>query len=451
MKSAPSVESLFQTLKAENEPWLDGVIVTLPIFERLSENNSTILYGEPGSGKTAARLELTKHQKKLFVVLWTPEPLEEPAIGTELAHQAVQQVLGVCLDALVVNGRLPAQLKEPSGHITSALQWFLQKYSPFGDPTFFIQSQADHLSQDDVQWYLKLLERSAVSPIGARQINLKEQIRLLITILRQADYSGLLLAIDGLERWAPLRAGKQIEKLMDAILSTLMIFDIPGVTYKFFMPASLKSILQKTTGVERHRAIEVSLTWSFEELQTLLEKRITYALSTRKGSLNSLCEGNEFLAWLKEFGGVSPREWLRLTMPLISEHQQRGKRLTLAQTREFIRRHPAPLRLHTERREVWLGQKCISIGSATEFRVLEYLAERPGKIGSLEELYYYAQAELDTVPDMAEPKWVAKKAWRGAMDNVILRLRKKIEPDPKEPVYLVTHHGRGIELLHIGM
>jgi DNA-binding response OmpR family regulator len=34
------------------------------------------------------------------------------------------------------------------------------------------------------------------------------------------------------------------------------------------------------------------------------------------------------------------------------------------------------------------------------------------------------------------------------MDNLLWRLRKKIEPNPKEPIYLITHHGKGLELLH---
>ena len=165
--------------------------------------------------------------------------------------------------------------------------------------------------------------------------------------------------------------------------------------------------------------------------------------------LNSLCEGSEFFNWLKEFSGDSPREWLQCAAPLIAEYRRQGKRLTTAQTREFIRQHPAPLRLHRERREVWLGKKCIPIGSSPEFRLLEYLSVRPGKICSLEELYYYAQAELDAVPDKGDPNWVHKNTWRGSMDMMLLRLRKKIEPIPQKPLYLITHHGQGLELLHV--
>jgi DNA-binding response OmpR family regulator len=161
-----------------------------------------------------------------------------------------------------------------------------------------------------------------------------------------------------------------------------------------------------------------------------------------------VCNSVEFLNWLQEFGGDSPREWLRFAAPLIAEYRKRGKRLTAAETHEFIQKHPAPLRLHRERREIWLGQKCIPIGSVAEFRVLEYLANRPGKISSLEELYYYAQAEMNTVPEKGESKWVPKETWRGAMDTLIWRLRHKVEKNAREPLYLITHHGKGLELLY---
>ena len=63
MKNAPSTESLFNTLKAENEPWLGEVFISLPAFERLKENHSVILYGESGNGKTALRLELQRQKE----------------------------------------------------------------------------------------------------------------------------------------------------------------------------------------------------------------------------------------------------------------------------------------------------------------------------------------------------------------------------------------------------
>lgn len=449
MKNAPSPETLFKTLKAENEPWLDEVFVSLPAFERLKEGHSTIFYGETGSGKTAMRLALKREQKEnVFTALWLPEPiLENPAAGTALAQQAMKQAARACLEGLILEGSLPERMREPSSHIASALQWFLKNYLPF-EPAFYLQSQAGHLSDAEIQWYLKLLEQPFPAVI-TEQAGLKDQMLLLLIILRAAKYERLCLAIDGLERWTPRQTGEQVEALLEAVLSTLVFFDLPNAAFKFFLPSSFKSILHKTSGVERHRAEEVQLTWLAEDLKAMLEKRITYALSSsKKVSLDALCEGGEFLKWLGVYGGASPRAWLEFTAPLIAEYQQQGKRLTSAQTRAFIRQHPAPLRLDLERREIWLGRKCVPIGSAPEFRVLEYLALRPGKIGSLEELYYYAYKELKSVPDKGEPAWTTKDTWRAAMDTLLWRLRQKIEPDPKEPIYLITHHSRGLELLH---
>lgn len=452
MKSAPSAESLFKTLKAENEPWLGDVFVSLPAFERLLEvDGSTILYGEAGSGKTAMRLALSKERgKKILTTFWQPEPiLENPASGTALAQQAIKQALRACVESLVLEGSLPQRLGEPSSHIASALLWFLQNHLPF-DAILYIQDQASRLSQDEAQWYLKLLEQPLPSVVK-EEASFKDQIRLLLMILRAAKYERLWLAVDGLERWTPLRAGEQVEASLEAFLSTLVYFDFPEVAFKFFVPAFFKSAFRKTSGVERHRAIEIELNWSAETLLEMLENRLACALSSKKASLASLCDEEEFLNWLKEYGGTSPRAWLEFTAPLVMEHQKRGKRLASAQTREFILQHPAPLRIHRERREVWLGEKRITSCSTLEFHVLEYLSARPGKIAPLEELYYYTYKELNEVPDKGDPAWVHPKTWRGAMDNVLLRIRQKIEPDPKNPLYLVTHHGKGVELLHAEM
>lgn len=446
-----STESLFNTLKAENEPWLGDVFVAPSDFNRLTEKRSTILYGEAGSGKTALRLELMRgHREGIFTVLWMPEPiLENPASGTALAHQAMRQALRACVESMILEGSLSQRLGQPSIHISSALKWLLQKYLPF-DPVFYIQSQMDRLRYDEAQWYLKLLEQT-FPPIITEQTSLRDQTLLLLTILRQAKYDQLWLMIDGIERWASLQVGDQVTALLDATLSTLVIFDVPGVVYKFFLPVSLKGVLHRTTGVERHRAEEIQLKWTAESLQTILEKRMAFAFSSPKVSMDFLYKGDEFLNWLKEFGGDSPREWIQFAGPLLSEYQKHGKRLTVTQMREFIHQHPAPLRLHHERREVWLGKKCIPIGSATEFRVLECLSAQPGKICSLEELYYCALAERDSLPDKGDPKWVPQKIWRGPMDTLVWRLRQKIEQNPKEPIYLITHHGKGLELHHLAL
>jgi len=72
--------------------------------------------------------------------------------------------------------------------------------------------------------------------------------------------------------------------------------------------------------------------------------------------------------------------------------------------------------------------------SSKEFELLRYLVERRGQVISRDTLLtdiwgHHAQIATRTV------------------DNFIVRLRKKIEPDPSEPIFLLTVYGSGYKLI----
>jgi len=72
--------------------------------------------------------------------------------------------------------------------------------------------------------------------------------------------------------------------------------------------------------------------------------------------------------------------------------------------------------------------------SAKEFELLRYLVEKRGQVISRDTLLaeiWGHQAEIAT----------------RTVDNFIVRLRKKIEPDPADPTYLLTVYGSGYKLL----
>lgn len=71
--------------------------------------------------------------------------------------------------------------------------------------------------------------------------------------------------------------------------------------------------------------------------------------------------------------------------------------------------------------------------SEQEFKLLLYLAERPNRVVPREELLRQVWGYLeDTVTR--------------SVDKAVLRLRKKIEADPHNPVFLLTAHGDGYRL-----
>jgi DNA-binding response OmpR family regulator len=72
--------------------------------------------------------------------------------------------------------------------------------------------------------------------------------------------------------------------------------------------------------------------------------------------------------------------------------------------------------------------------TATEFKLLQILAERPGQVFSRDQL-------LDHVWDLR-----ADGIYTRTVDVHIGRLRKKIEDDPAHPVYIVTVPGLGYKI-----
>ena len=72
--------------------------------------------------------------------------------------------------------------------------------------------------------------------------------------------------------------------------------------------------------------------------------------------------------------------------------------------------------------------------TATEFRMLHYLANHPGRVFTRSQL-------LDAVHG------VAFESYERAIDAHVKNIRRKLEPDPHAPRYLLTVHGVGYRFL----
>jgi hypothetical protein len=450
MNTPSLIESLFGVLRAEEEHWLPEVFVRPPLFNVLKQDSSTIVYGESGSGLSATRRMLKQEAgSQVFVSFWSPDVLslsQEQPSGTQLAQLLLKQILGACVENLILEGGLPNRLPSPAETVQAALQWFLHTYLPF-EPSFYLETLADRLTQEEQEWYLRLLKKEAV-PILRPSAGVNDQMRLWLMLLRQARYERLWIAIDASGYFSQPAEEKMIA-MLEVLLSTLAVFRIGEAAFKLFMPVSAKAVLRAAAGVERLRAEEIDLRWREEDLIQMILNRLKYAFGDQSFSFEQIFAGGEFINWLREYGGSNPRDWLALVKPLVIAYAEQGKPLTAQQCRQIIRQHPPRLRLDRQRREVWIGRKCIPITSDADFRLLEYLVDHAGKICSLAELYYYAHERLDYVPSTDDKRWIAPASWRGAMDTLLWRIRKKIEPDPQAPVYLITHRGQGVELMNL--
>jgi DNA-binding response OmpR family regulator len=89
----------------------------------------------------------------------------------------------------------------------------------------------------------------------------------------------------------------------------------------------------------------------------------------------------------------------------------------------------ADLTLDTERLRVLQGDQRVDL-TATEFALLATLARQPGRVFTRAQL-------LDAV------RGVAFESYERAIDTHIKNLRRKLEPNPREPRYILTVYGVG--------
>jgi DNA-binding response OmpR family regulator len=82
-----------------------------------------------------------------------------------------------------------------------------------------------------------------------------------------------------------------------------------------------------------------------------------------------------------------------------------------------------------DRRRVTVGGRVVDL-TATEFELVEHLARQPGRVFTRSQL-------LDVIHGLAVD------SYERAIDAHVKNIRRKLEPDPHRPRYVVTVHGVG--------
>jgi two-component system alkaline phosphatase synthesis response regulator PhoP len=94
--------------------------------------------------------------------------------------------------------------------------------------------------------------------------------------------------------------------------------------------------------------------------------------------------------------------------------------------------HAGDLRIDLARHRVHVGEREAEL-TATEFELLAAMARQPGRVFTRAQL-------LDAIHG------VSFESFERAIDSHVKNLRRKIEPDPQKPVYLLMVYGVGYKL-----
>jgi hypothetical protein len=101
------------------------------------------------------------------------------------------------------------------------------------------------------------------------------------------------------------------------------------------------------------------------------------------------------------------------------------------------------LRLDLTSGELWIGRERHEAPSELVYSLLKYLYLKKGQICAKAEIAVavYGSSRGETSSELV-------RTYGGAISQLVRRLRRHIEPDPSEPVYVQTIKGRGYRLDH---
>jgi DNA-binding response OmpR family regulator len=120
----------------------------------------------------------------------------------------------------------------------------------------------------------------------------------------------------------------------------------------------------------------------------------------------------------------SPRELLARVRAVLRRTEVRQ-----AEQEQFVVRDVA---IDTGRRQVRVGDRPVDL-TATEFDLLVHLARQPGRV--------FTRAQL-----LGAVHGVVVEAYERTVDAHVKNIRRKLEPDPHRPRYLLTVHSVGYRL-----
>jgi DNA-binding response OmpR family regulator len=444
MNTSPNIEELFAAQQAEIEQsWLSQVFVAPYQGADIVNARSTAIIGGSGSGKTALRLMLLeKPADDRLVVSWLPKLLinsDQPATDTivydllqaiacelirslgcetnrfDTASEWVQEELAVIIATLFdkhpatkrIAGRLSAGLSARGQQIISQL---------------LLPAQTPELYGDARPQYL---------------------IEALTSILPELGYRRAWVIIDGLERLeAYIEQGRRAVAVLCAMLA---LFELPELTFKLLVPDSFATVIQQSRSFERRRLDLVELHWSELELMHMLERRLGLLLGRPALPLDELASANLLLRQLRS-REATPRTWIETLRPFVEQFYAQGAFTPLSRgTVTRLSRFPTPI-LRLSGDQFFLNGHEITTLQPQSRQILAYLFARRGQVCTREEIYYCVLRALPAVPQRHEPAYEEAGRWRIMIETALSRLRYAIEPNPEQPIFLLTKRGQGIML-----
>lgn len=223
----------------------------------------------------------------------------------------------------------------------------------------------------------------------------------------------------------------------------LSVMDTPGLEFRIGYLE--KTIGQKLDQKIKHAILELTGGHSKVTLRAC-ENILSEPLQTSQGLEERLLKSQHVQSALYEIWlGLTPEEQETIQTPSAKSYEAFQKNGLFTEKGEcviplflsFIQKLPKEktnLVYDEERNDILLGKRLLSEElSASEFRLLRFLMQNMGKVCEKDEIINAVWKDSATQEGVTDQ----------ALDQIVYRLRKKIEPNPNSPIFVITVKGQG--------
>lgn len=440
------VSDAFDTLRAEHEAsWLHRAFVPPDGFEALANDRAWMIHGESGSGLTALRLSLTRRaqDERKLVAEWRPVVTLEGG-----AKAQIQNIFDACAEALLAHiASRPETYLNGTSLTQMGLRWFIRTFL-IGNLAYRADALAVEADEAVTRALGEIVEQpvEAILPASAPESKVMAECVNLATRL---GCNAVWLVTDGLESWAETETDAEaMTGSLSPVFSALAMFEQPGFALKVFLPDAIAQSLAWSTSVLRRRVESRKLSWSSEKLADIVQRRFGLEHGRESVALSEFRAGPEILDWFRAYGGARPRGWLEQGRRLrqICPDAIACSPISDEAWHRLVSSQPPLLRMEGDRVMIADEEKKLVKNS---LRLLRYLYRNRHRTCTRQEIYYRVSRELEGIPQPGDKNYESPKEWESQVDTMIYRLRQKIEPNFREPVYVITdRYGGGVRLIN---
>jgi len=482
----------FAEREAEREKALPEYFIAGPHYSDmlgdLHDPRTSILFADRGCGKTAYRLIIGQECKPhldaspVLAATYTRfAPLLRRA-GNDPAQVSLEDHIEGILRSVTVSlltelGRRPEPFLRAPDDLKGFVKSLVKAYAPKWLYPMALRRQLAKITGDsnakdaDIPWekmwqsnepgHLSTwlldtpLARSAVARFWIRLHETpasdisRESLEVLETVLEDIPFlgiDGLYVLVDELDETTELLVPENVASFLEPLLEEWNLLKLPGLGMKFFLPRAARQALLKCESIRWDRLPTYMLNWDDALLLQLLQDRLAAFSDGTVRSLNAFSEVPDMDKTLVRQSWGRPRTLILLGNLLLRHGYERsgGEPVLRSQALddaiwEFKKQYTSllpHLRLDEQAGDVFVGSQLVKDKiTENEFKALQYLYKRAGELVTKDEM-------IDAVYGTGAREGITDQA----IDAMMSRLRRKIEPDPSRPMYLITVRGRGYRL-----